>query len=207
MIPPPPGVRPSPRELRTYVEDVAGATTLPAWIYNFPQENATAMSVAQIAELARIPNVVAVKQSSADVRDLVATIEAVGDTTVVFGHMLSRLGAALIAGGLGGDGHFGSGMPLGAQMPRFFEHVWRGELAEAGEIADRFALLIERLRGAGTDGYNWRHGGMQAALKALMNLQGEPGGYPRRPKLPVTDPAALDEMRAALREAGLHVVA
>jgi dihydrodipicolinate synthase/N-acetylneuraminate lyase len=65
---------------------------------------------------------------------------------------------------------------------------------------------MERLRGQHGDGYNWRYAGMQASLKAVMNLMGQPGGYPRRPKLPLTDPTALAEIADALREAGLDVV-
>lgn len=205
MVPPPPAVRPSPAELRAYIADVAASTELPCWLYNFPQENATHLTVAQISDLVRLPNVVAVKQSIGDDRELYATIEAVGDTTVVFGNMLSRLGLAAIAGGFGGEGHFGSGMPLGERMPRFFERAWEGDLAEAGRIADDVATFTARLKGDVHDGYNWRYGGMQATLKAVMNLRGEPGGYPRRPKLPITDPDALAEISRTLTDLGLPV--
>jgi dihydrodipicolinate synthase/N-acetylneuraminate lyase len=126
--------------LSAYYREVAASTSLPVWLYNFPQENGVNLDLTQIADLIEIPNVVAIKQSTPDVRELFATIEAFGDQVVVFGHLLSRLGMAAIAGGLGGDGHFGSGMPLGARMPQFFEHVWCGELAEAGVIADQFEL-------------------------------------------------------------------
>jgi dihydrodipicolinate synthase/N-acetylneuraminate lyase len=205
MIPPPPGVRPTQSELRGYFVDVACATTLPCWLYNFPQENNTSLGLELIRDLVDIDNVVAIKQSTPDDRELYATIQAVGDRMVVFGNLLTRLGMAAINGGLGGDGHFGSGMPLGARMPAFFEHVWRGELEQAGEIADQFAALMGRLRGTDTDGYNWRYGGMQSSLKTLMNLLGQPGGHPRRPKLPITDPAIIAEFSTALREAGLPV--
>jgi hypothetical protein len=36
-----------------------------------------------------------------------------------------------------------------------------------------------------------------------MAMLGQPGGSVRRPRLPVTDPAALAEIRAALTESGL----
>jgi dihydrodipicolinate synthase/N-acetylneuraminate lyase len=205
MIPPPPAVRPTRAELTAYYREVAASTSLPVWLYNFPQENGVNLPIDQIEELVKIPNVVAIKQSSPDDRDFYATVRAVGDQVVVFGHMLSRLGMAAITGGFGGDGHFGSGMPLGARMPQFFEHVWAGELKEAGEIADQFEMLMTRLRHGG-DGYNWRYAGMQASLKAVMNLQGQPGGFPRRPKLPLSDPVALAEMADALRDVGLEVV-
>ncbi|MFE7354366.1 dihydrodipicolinate synthase family protein [Streptomyces sp. NPDC057543] len=205
MVPPPPAVRPTPAELHAYITEVAASTGLPCWLYNFPQENATHLIVAQISELVRLPNVVAVKQSIADDSELQATIEAVGDTTLVFGNLLSRRGLAAIADGHG-DGHFGSGMPLGSRMPRFFDLAWKGDLEEAGRIADDFAAFMARFKGQDHDGYNWRYGGMQASLKAVMNLQGQPGGYPRRPKLPISDPGTLQEIARALTEFGLAVV-
>jgi len=36
-----------------------------------------------------------------------------------------------------------------------------------------------------------------------MNLLGERGGYPRKPKLPVDDPAALEDIRRVLQDVGL----
>ncbi|WP_328335196.1 MULTISPECIES: dihydrodipicolinate synthase family protein [unclassified Streptomyces] len=207
MAAPAPGLRPTPAELRGYFEEVFAASALPGWLYNFPQDTATNLGVGQLSELADLPNVVAVKQSTPDIRELLATIEKVGDRLVVFGHLLSRLGLSLIAGGYGGDGHFGSGMLLGARQPAFFDLAWKGDRDGALRIVASHDALMERLRGNATDGYNWRFGGMQASLKASMNLMGQPGGLPRHPKLPITDPAALDAIRAALREAGLDVVA
>lgn len=206
MSSPPPMARPTDAELVAYYEEVAAATGLPMWLYNFPQDNAHNIRVDLIARLADIPNVVAIKQSTPDTRELLATIEAVGDRLIVFGHLLSRLGLALITSGYGGDGHFGSGLLLGRQMPEFFERAWAGDTEGAGEIADRFERLMAGLLGARVDGYNWAFGGMQPTLKAAMNLLGQPGGYPRRPKLPVDDPRDLAAIRAILQEAGLTCV-
>ncbi|PXY36658.1 dihydrodipicolinate synthase family protein [Prauserella flavalba] len=206
MSSPPPMARPTDAELVAYYEEVAAATELPMWLYNFPQDNAHNISVSMIDRLADIPNVVAIKQSTADTRELLATIERVGDRLVVFGHLLSRLGLALITSGYGGDGHFGSGLLLGREMPEFFEAAWRGDTVRAIEIVDKFEHLMAGLLGARADGYNWAFGGMQPTLKAAMNLLGQPGGYPRRPKLPVDDPAALHRIRTILEDAGLTCV-
>jgi 4-hydroxy-tetrahydrodipicolinate synthase len=40
-------------------------------------------------------------------------------------------------------------------------------------------------------------------LKAKMKMLGQPGGEPRRPRLPVDDPGDLAEIRAVLVEFGL----
>ena len=204
LLTPAPGARLTDAELEWYFRSAFAETGLPCWLYNFPQESNSDLAIPLIEKLADIDNLVAIKQSTPDDREFYATIRAVGDRLLVFGHMLSRIGLALISAGQGGDGHFGSGMPLGAQMPAFFEHAWRGEIAEAAEIADRFDALMGLIR-QGSDGYNWRYGGMQAALKAVMNLQGQPGGYPRKPKLPITDQDALAKIAEALRDSGLRL--
>lgn len=204
LLTPPPGARLTDAELEWYYRAAFGETGLPTWLYNFPQESNSNLSLPLIEKLATIDNIVAIKQSSPDDREFYDTIRAVGDQLVVFGHMLSRVGLALLHSRQGGDGHFGSGMPLGAKMPAFFEHAWRGELDEAAAIADQFTQLMAAIRHGG-DGYNWRHGGMQAALKAVMNLQGQAGGYPREPKLPITDYDALEAIATALRDVGIDL--
>lgn len=198
----PVGARPTAREAENYFREVFAATELPGWLYNFPQDSATRLSVSQIVDLARIPTVVGVKQSTDSQAEFLETIAAVGSELRVFGHMLSRLGASLILGGYGGDGHFGSGMLMGSKQPDFFNHLRAGRVSDALEIADSFDSLMGALRGS-EDNYNWRYGGMQASLKAAMNILGQPGGYPRKPKLPIEDPAHLDAIRQSLSEAGL----
>jgi 4-hydroxy-tetrahydrodipicolinate synthase len=204
MAAPPPLARPTTRELECYYREVLEAAQIPAWLYNFPQDNGHHISLAEIVRLAELPTVVAVKQSVPSMWEFIETIDAVGSTLRVFGNMLSRLGVALIRGGFGGDGHFGSGMLLGADMPGFFEAAWRGDVARAYAIAHRFDKLMTGLAGERQDGYNWAFGGMQATLKAAMNVLGENGGYPRKPKLPVDDPSALDSIRRILEDVGLE---
>ncbi len=206
MAAPPPAVRPTYPELRQYFTEVFARTRLPAWLYNFPQDVTTHITIEQLDDLADLPTVVAVKQSVASQTELLRTIEVVGDRLRVFGNLLSRLGVALIRGGYGGDGHIGSGMLLGRDQPAFFEHVWAGDHDAALLIADRFARLTDGLRGTDDD-YNWRYGGMQSSLKAAMNLLGQPGGHPRRPKLAIEDPERLTAIRRVLADVGLLPVA
>lgn len=198
----PPGARLDLRESTQYFSTVFGACPLPAWIYNFPQDSATNLTPAQLLQLGEIESVVAVKQSTGDLAELIETISLCAGTLRVFGHLLSRLGAALIAGGFGGDGHFGSGMLLGAAQPAFFDLLADGRTDEALEIADRFTELNYALRGSADD-YNWRYGGMQASLKAAMGMLGQPAGFPRLPKLAIHDGEALAAIREALVNQGL----
>ena len=56
------------------------------------------------------------------------------------------------------------------------------------------------------EGYlSWgKYGSPQAWLKAAMNLMGQPGGWPRRPLLPVTDEHKLAAIRRALESSQGH---
>lgn len=206
MASPPPMARPTASELEIYYRTVFSATELPAWLYNFPQDNGHLISLDQIDRFVDIPTVVAIKQSAPGTDTLIGTIERVGDRALVFGHLLGRLGLALIRSGFGGDGHFGSGLLLSEQMPQFFEHAWAGRYDEAAAIADRFDGLMAVMLGDRADGYNWAFGGMQPTLKAAMNLAGQAGGYPRAPKLPIEDEEALRTIAAALEAAGVRTV-
>lgn len=197
----PPGSRPTFEETQGYFRSIFDSCPLPGWLYNFPQDSATRLSPRELATLGDIDTVVAIKQSAHSTDELLDTIRLAGDRLRVFGNLVTRLGVALISSGFGGDGCIGSGMLLGAAQPTFFELLREGRQDEAVAIADRFAALQAALRGD-QDDYNWRYGGMQASLKAAMNILGQAGGYPRRPKLPITDAELLRRIRGGLESVG-----
>ncbi|RNI24263.1 dihydrodipicolinate synthase family protein [Flexivirga caeni] len=197
----PPGTRPTFQEANGYFRSIFESCPLPGWLYNFPQDSAARLSPTQLSALGDIDTVVAIKQSAPSTDELLQTIQLTGDRLRVFGHLITRLGVALISSGFGGDGCIGSGMLLGAQQPAFFDLVLEGRTSEALEIADRFEAMQFALRGDADD-YNWRYGGMQASLKAAMNILGQAGGYPRKPKLPITDSHSLGRIRSGLVTAG-----
>jgi hypothetical protein len=90
-----------------------------------------------------------------------------------------------------------------ADMPGFFEATRQGDTVRAHAIVHRFEKLMAGLAGDRADGYNWAFGGMQPTLKAAMDILGQSGGYPRKPKLPIDDPAALADIRRILQDVGL----
>lgn len=83
MASPPPMARPTATELMDYYAEVFGATALPAWLYNFPQDNGHPIPLDQIEALADLPTVVAIKQSAPGTETLLSTIDRVGDRLVV----------------------------------------------------------------------------------------------------------------------------
>ena len=66
--------------------------------------------------------------------------------------------------------------------------------------AERYVAMMSRLFNPDWSG---KYGTPQAQYKATENLLGHPGGCPRLPILPVTDPASLGAIRGVLTEVGL----
>lgn len=207
MIPPPSGVRSTPTTLNTYSREVDASTPLPCWAYNFPQENCASVQLVRVAALIEIPKVAATQQAPRDNRQLVTIMQLFGDQIVVFIHLLSRLGMTVLVGGLVGDDYCGSGMFKRSWVPQFSKRAWGGERVDSGKSADQFATLMRRLRDLGGEGYNPTHVGTQAPLTVTISWLAQRGGYPRRPKLPLTDPVSLAEIIGAVREARRNVVA
>ena len=76
-----------------------------------------------------------------------------------------------------------------ARRPKFWEDWWAGDEEACLVHARRTEELFPRLWLPG--GWAGQYGGYQSQLKAMMKMLGQPGGEPRRPRLPVDDPQAL----------------
>ena len=72
------------RETAAHFRAVAGATGLPIMVYNNPVAYRIDVSPAMFAQLADVPNLVAIKESSADTRRLTDLFNTVGDRYALF---------------------------------------------------------------------------------------------------------------------------
>jgi 4-hydroxy-tetrahydrodipicolinate synthase len=198
---PPPYAHPSPDEIVRFYADLSEATDLPFMVYNWPRGVAVDMSAhpGLMERLADLPNVVAIKDSTGDWLRMLATVEAVSDRVRVFGSFLHRRGLAVLRG-LGGDGNIdGGGVGAPFAVP-YYDAVFAGDWDTARHWADRYSALASRLV---NPDYSARYASPTSQLKAVMALLGQPGGTVRPPLLPLTDEAALAEIRTALTETGL----
>jgi dihydrodipicolinate synthase/N-acetylneuraminate lyase len=198
---PPPYAHPNADELVAFYSTISERSDIPIMIYNWPRGVAVEITTEVALRLAEIPNVVALKNSTANKALFLETLAAVVDRLRVFGDFFSASGIATMRD-IGGDGFIGGGALLGAENPEYFECVWRGDLTRARQIAARQNELTMRLT---NPDYSGRYGSPQAWLKAAMNLLGQPGGYPRPPLLPVEDPGKLASIHAVLESLGLEV--
>ena len=170
-------------------------------VYNWVHGTAVDMKADLVLQLAEIDTIVALKDSTPNLDQFFETAQAVVDQLRVFGPFMSTPGFEHLKA-YGGDGFIGGGTAL----RRARREVLGGLL---GRATTRPA---SRTRGGPRScsrelwlpgGWAGKYGGYQSQLKAIMKMLGQPGGEPRRPRLPVDDPQSLAEIRAMLVEFGL----
>ena len=196
----PPYSKPFPDELVRYYQDVSEAIDGPLMIYNWPHGTNVEITPDLFDQLVDIPTVVAVKDSTPNADQFFETSQRVVGRARVFGPFMTARGLEMLRKH-GGDGFIGGGSLFGAADAGFWTSYWQGDYAACEEYARRNEELFPKLWLPG--GWAGVHGAYQSELKAIMAMLGQPGGTVRRPRLPVTDPAALAEIRSALTESGL----
>ena len=179
------GHLPTQAEVLEYLIDVLSATAVPC-VLSTHQSVGYRIAVESIAHVVdRFDHVVGVNCSHADLGYLTAIVDAVGDKVEV--HVGGPL-QALAALALGANGFLSSEANL---APRCCNAVVtaseRGAADELLEAFGRIARLSMALYGAG---------GIRAS-KAVLRRLGLPGGYPRKPQLPVAD-ATVDELMTVI---------
>jgi 4-hydroxy-tetrahydrodipicolinate synthase len=183
--------KPPQRGIVAHFEAVAAATDRPVVVYNIPARVVVNIEPATMTELARIPNVTAVKQANADLEQARHVVDLgldlyAGDDDLVL--------PFLELGGLGGICvHTHVVGPQVAELVRAFR---AGDVEAARRLNDETAPALEILKVVGNP----------IAIKAALNLLGhEVGGH----RLPLV-PATADEtarIRALLERQGLLVAA
>jgi 4-hydroxy-tetrahydrodipicolinate synthase len=179
------GHLPTPDEVLQYLIDVLAATTVPA-VLSTHQSVGYRIPVDTIVNVVdRFDQVIGVNCSHADLGYLAAIVDAVGDKVAV--HVGGPL-QALSALALGANGFLSSEANLAPRLCASVIAAYeKGAGAEMLDAFGRLARLSMVLYG---------HGGIRAT-KAVLNRLGLPGGYPRKPQLPVTD-ATVDAIMAVI---------
>ncbi len=202
LLTPPPYVVPGPREVVAFYESVSAAVDIPICVYNWPRGTNVDLSVDTLRRLAEVRNIVAIKNSTGDLGRFLDGFFALKEEVRYFGVPMNELGITLLRHH-GADGTIGAGAVLGSDHPRFFDHVWAGDLDAARRCGARDRVLFEDWINAD---YSTRFGSPQAIMKAALNLRGLPGGYPRPPLLPLTEDE-IERVRTTLAQLDLVAVA
>jgi len=179
-------LHPSPKGVYQHFHDIATAVDIPIILYNIPQVVDAVLPRRVVEDLADIPNVVGLKDSSGNLTYTMEILEYVGDRiNILIGHDEVVLPA--LAGGV-------SGMILASAQ--VYPEVWqallaavrRGDLEEARRL-QRSVQKLSRII--------CRYGG-GVAVKAALKMMGVGAGSPRRP-LKAVGGALLHEDRAEIQ--------
>ncbi|HEY0533688.1 MAG TPA: dihydrodipicolinate synthase family protein [Actinoplanes sp.] len=200
LVSPPPYAKLFPDEIIAWYEDISAGVDGPVVVYNWPHGSGVDIGTDLADRLADIDKVVAIKDSTPNTEQFFATSRRVRDRVRVFGPYMSVAGVAELEQH-GGDGFVGGGSLRGHADPAFWESVWAGDFAAARAYAVAADRLFPQLWQPG--GWAGVHGAYQSELKVIMRLLGQPSGHVRRPRLPITDPSAIEEIRAVLVAEGL----
>ena len=182
--------RPSQEGLYQHFKAVAECADLPVIIYNIPIRTAVDMSIATMARLAKLANVVGVKDATNDLARPLRTRHAIGaDFCMLSGEDVT----ALAFNAQGGVGCISVTANVAPRACADMQEAWaKGDTARAQRINDRLAPLHDALFCETSP----------APVKYGASLLGKATPEVRLPLVPAS-PEAQERMRQAMRSAGV----
>jgi 4-hydroxy-tetrahydrodipicolinate synthase len=185
-------IKPSPKELVDHYKAISeAAEDMPIILYSNPTRTGVIIDVDTVVKLAKLDNVVGMKDSSADIVQTTAYIEATKgmDFSILVGND-ACIFVALISGGKGAVAATSNAAP--ALVVGIYNAVKSGDIDKAREL--QFELLpIRRAFSMGT---------FPVVIKEALNLMGLPAGPARRP-IQGLPPDKKAELKRVLANAGL----
>jgi 4-hydroxy-tetrahydrodipicolinate synthase len=182
--------KPPQRGLIAHFERIADATDLPIIAYNVPGRTATRLEHDTMMELASLPNIVAVKDSTGDFQAVSRLIAEApegfevysGDDWATFGYVcLGAVGIVSVASHL-----------VGPQIRQMIDLIHTGDVPAARKIHEALSPLYNALFITSNP----------IPVKAALAMLGRPAGPPRLPLVPATSEEQA-RVRKALEDAGL----
>jgi 1-pyrroline-4-hydroxy-2-carboxylate deaminase len=140
MVLPPYVYRGDWRETEAHLSAVISATPLSSMLYNNPIAYGTDVTPEQLKQLARHPNLYAVKESSGDIRRVTAVREVLGDRLAIFVGMDDVVVESVAAGAVGWIAGLVNALP--AESVRLFELAQTGATKELRELYEWFLPLL-----------------------------------------------------------------
>jgi len=135
--------KPTQEGLYQHYAAIAKAVSLPIVIYNIPGRCVIDMSVETMARLAKLPNIVGVKDATNDLARPVRTRMAIGPK---FSMLSGEDGTAVAFLAQGGDGCISVTANVAPKACAQMHEAWqRGDIATMGELRDRLMPLHDAL--------------------------------------------------------------
>ena len=177
--------------LYQYFADIAQSVDIPIVVYNNPAYTGNNLTPQLVARLAEVPGIIGLKESNADLGQLVESIRVSPRGFSVCTGIDSQFYPSLCAGDQGVFSTAASAIP--GQMVELYEVFLAGEHDRARDLHLRVQSLNRYLE---------YEPGYVAPCKEVLRLLGMPGGAVRRP-LPSLTEEEKAGVRSALEELGL----
>ena len=181
----------SRRELLARFEALA-AVDIPIVLYNSPRRTSIDLTPDDIGAMLDVAPIIAIKESNRDFFHLSHVLHRFRDRMSVLVGPCHYIFPGIA---LGAKGFIATGPEmLGPVAGRLVEIGRKSPGPELAELHHKLTVVYQTLMGIGT----W-----PAALKAALNLIGQPAGVPRDPVMPL-EGADLDRLRKVLDDLGLR---
>jgi 4-hydroxy-tetrahydrodipicolinate synthase len=182
--------KPTQEGLYQHYKAITEAVDLPVIIYNIPARCVIDMSVATMARLAKLPNIVGVKDATNDLARPLRTRAAIGpDFSMLSGEDVTAIAFL----GQGGDGCISVTANVAPRACADMHQAWRrGEAATAMKINERLLPLHDALFCETSP----------APVKYACSLLGKSTSDVRLPLVPASA-QAQEQVRTAMRSAGV----
>ncbi len=187
----------SPDDLVAHFQMISDAVELPIMLYNVPGYNVNEMTPEIISRLADIDAVVAIKESSSNWEKFFRGYHLVSDRIHYLTGQLSLYGLAAVEHGVRGA-VTGATNCWGAESVEFFNACLDGDKEKALRLQKKAVDLWDLAMA--------NHRNLYPAIKAMMNLQGLPGGHVRPPLRSLGEPD-LTELRDGMIGIGFTLAA
>jgi len=190
MILPPIYIGVDERELIEFYTRVAEESGLPVMLYNSPRAVRTFLAPRTVEKLMVLDNVVAIKDSSLDMRNMSDLVRYCGDEIRIFVGLEDLLLPALAVGAVGAVAM----MPqvVGRMAVDLYKTAVSGDMDRALELHKKIVRVYD-LFNVGS-GY--------VSIKESMNLLGKPGGHSRPPMMAFTEQQRT-QLRRIYEDVGL----
>ncbi len=183
-------VNPSEDELYEHYRAIAASTRLPVLLYTNPDRTMVKLSTGLVAKLAKIDNIVGIKDSSGD---LTLTTDYIRTAPADFAVLMGRdtlIYTALLSGAKGSIAATANVVP--GLVVSIYECFQQGDLAASRKAQEALAPL--RMA------FTW--GTFPVVIKEALDLIGLEGGPSRRPVGPMSA-AQRERLKNLLKELGL----
>ena len=184
MVLPPIYIGVDDREVVEFYTRIADSSGIPVMLYNSPFAVKKYLKPELVQRLSEHDNIVAIKDSSFDIRQCSDLIRYCGDAMKVFIGLEDMYLPALSIGAVGAVAM--APQVIGRPAVEIYDAYMAGDYARAKECHYLVARIYDLL---------FTVGSIYIGIKESMNMLGLPGGHPRAPMLSFTD-----EQRAKLRE-------